>query len=526
MGKCCTIPTKYIVASEVYKSNDYEGALEWIRSQRSGRENVGYMFHGPIRLRFDGGWFVAVICIGEESDDGTCDCDIQPEVYDCTETDDPGFCYYLAGIPGLGVFEEGGNCDCGGSGGEDQANTSQGCDKCADTFAPCELGCPDVCSCCWAYPPPLGAEGVACSDAFLVLNHNDIMEHYPEILQDKYCQAPAAALIINPNSLLARLVKHLKDFYFINPDNVNVATFRGPEGECRIEVWARCSCEGCGSGPEPKIYAKEAPMQEPVPEFPAIRMGCACKEAECVTECYDAEDLNVDVVDEWQAREIFGEWTNKTGDSCTGDPCSVCWDCEWWEVDFAGRVCLSKDGERFQDGIYKEQSYSYATINEKEEITLPDECQIIDEWVNEGGYDQYARWRWARVELIENYWQNDPDWATEAKHYDSRVWTQNELQLWVCQQDGKWFDRTADMIVNPECLKSDPDIFCEGWRVADDGTIEECDSNIYDDPAEGLAYWTEVAEVPAFDSLTDCDESFEKFTCPDNGRKREVNPLP
>lgn len=307
MGKCCSIPRKYVVTSEVYESNDFEGAEEWIRSQRSGRENSGYMFHGPIRLRFDGGWYVAVICLGEEKDDGTCDCEIEPEIYDCTETDDPGFCYYLAGIPGLGSFDEGENCDCGGSGGDDQANTSQGCDKCGDTFAPCELGCPEECSCCWKIPPPETANGVACSDSFRVLGYDDIKENYPEILQNKYCQFPIAALEDDPDSVLGRLMKHLKDFHFIDPADVLIPSFRGPDGECRVELWARCSCEACGSGPKPKSYTKTSPSQL-VPEFPGIQQGCACQEEECKDECYTAEDLLVDVLDEWQAMQIGGTW--------------------------------------------------------------------------------------------------------------------------------------------------------------------------------------------------------------------------
>lgn len=538
MGKCCSIPKKYVVASEVYESNDFEGAEEWIRSQRSGRESTGYMFHGPIRLRFDGGWYVAVICLGEEKDDGTCDCDTDPEIYDCTETDDPGFCYYLAGIPGLGAFDEGENCDCGGSGGDDQANTSQGCDKCGDTFAPCELGCPEECSCCWKIPPAEGPEGVACSEFFQVIGYEDIKEHYPEILQNKYCQFPIAALQLQPDSTLGRLMKHLKDFHLINPGDVTFASFRGPDDECRVELWARCSCEGCGSGPKPKSYIKEPPKQL-VPEFPGIKMGCACKEAECAPECYDAEDLNVDVVDEWQALEIGGIWTNKTGDSCDGDPCSLCWDCDWWPVPPSGRLCTYEGDNGWPplprpDGTFTQATYGYATLGEKQlPVNFPvDGCVENQEWLDAGGYDQYARWRWGFIVVRGNYWNNNPDWATLEKHYDSRVIEYRLERLWVCEgKKAKWRDATADAFEDPDCFKTEPDVRCEGWRLNPDGTIEECDSD-----AEDLEYYTEVAEVPVAPPLPECDEKFETLDCPDTktlessysyeDEVRKENPLP
>jgi hypothetical protein len=286
MGRCCSIPKKYVVASEVYESNDFDGAEEWIRSQRSGRENVGFMFHGPIRLRFDGGWYVAVICLGEQAGDGTCNCDIQPEIYDCSETDDPGYCYYLAGIPGLGVFTPGGDCDCDESGGDGQANTDGGCDKCGGTFEDCELGCSESgCSCCYEEPPPPTADGAACSLRFMVLSQGDIEEQYPEIQSGKNCDPVAA----EENTPLANMIEDLVS-RGIKRDSITIASFRQPE--CRIEVWGECDC---GEG-----------------------VDC---EGPCEDMCYDSEVLSVDVFDQWQADQIGVEWKELSEDGGCPDAC-------------------------------------------------------------------------------------------------------------------------------------------------------------------------------------------------------------
>ena len=346
LGRCCSIPKKYVVDEEVFESNDFETAQEWIRSQRSGREEVGYLFHGPIRLRFDGGWYVAVICLGEQSDDGTCDCDIQPEIYDCSETDDPGYCYYLAGIPGLGVFTPGGDCDCDESGGEGQANTSQGCDKCGDTFRDCELGCGENgCSCCWEPPPPAGADGVVCTKRFRLLSYEGIKQDWPEILQQGDCNNPNA----DPNSAWGRLVEYCSEALNVERDSIRIARMRDSSEPCRIEVWGECSCLSqanmqpdtqCGAPQKPKIYAKGSGG-----DF-SVEQGCECSDS-CKDDCHDKDTLSVDVLDQWQAEQIGGEW--KDGE-CPRACCPDETDCDE-SVLVPKRDEIYEYDENFVDGV-------------------------------------------------------------------------------------------------------------------------------------------------------------------------------
>ena len=331
-GKCCAIPTDYIVDSEVFPSNEFDEAEEWIKSQRSGRENVGFLFHGPIRLRFDGGWFVAVICVGKLQDDGSCECNEygDPESYTCEETDDPGYCYYLSGIPGLGVFTEGGDCDCGGSesGDGEQANGSQGgCDKCSESFEPCEIGCSETgCGCCYEEPPPPGADGVACSKRFMIVDYDTIQTDYPEILQDKNC--PGGSFTAEENTVLGDLIAHLVEEQNIEADSIKVASFRGGDG-CRVEIWGKCSCASlandglatCQGGPVPTVWAEAGGATGNDPDFPGISNSCTCEETCPPDKCYDAEALDVDVFDQWQAEQIGVEWKDPSVDGECPEAC-------------------------------------------------------------------------------------------------------------------------------------------------------------------------------------------------------------
>lgn len=245
------------------------------------------MFHGPFRLRFDGGWYVAVICIGSESDDGGCDCEAsEGDFYNCEETDDPGYCHYLAGIPGLGVFTEGGDCDCGAS--EDETSSS-GCDKCSGTFEACEIGCTESgCGCCYKDPPPPGADGVGCSKRFMLVGYETLQQEYPEILTSKECQNGEQ----EENTVFGDLIEDLAS-KGIARNSITVAAFRKPL--CRVEIWGEC--EECPPGDVP------------------------CTLGDCDSKCYDAESLDLDVFDEWQANEIGAEW--KEGE-CPGaclEPC-------------------------------------------------------------------------------------------------------------------------------------------------------------------------------------------------------------
>ena len=287
VGKCCAIPTDYIVASEIYPSNEFDEAEAWIRSQRNGREGVGFLFHGPIRLRFDGGWFVAVICVGKLQDDGTCECNEynDPDSYTCEETDDPGYCYYLSGIPGLGVFTENSGCNCNGSGsGEDG---EEPCDDCSGTFEECEIGCTESgCGCCYEEAPPATEDGVACSKRFMVLDNTAIQELYPEIVQDTDCTRPEEA---KDGSVLQRMVDDLVNNKNILRTSINVASFRD---ECRIEVWGECDCS------------------------PEVNCDGPCEE-----QCYDKDAVGVDFFDEWQAGQLGMEWKSKDVDGECPEAC-------------------------------------------------------------------------------------------------------------------------------------------------------------------------------------------------------------
>ena len=291
-GKCCAIPTDYIVTSEIFPSNQFDEAEGWIRSQRNGREGVGFLFHGPIRLRFDGGWFVAVVCVGKLQEDGTCECNDadDPDSYTCEETRDPGYCYYLSGIPGLGVFTENSGCNCNNT--EDE-----NCNDCSGTFQECEIGCTESgCGCCYEPRPPATEDGVACSKRFMVLSYADIQEQYPEIVQDTDCHQPDKAA---DGSVLQRMVNDLVDQKDVLRNSIKVANMRDDNEPCRIEVWAECDC------------TPEASCEGP----------CVKK------ECYDKAVVQVDVFDEWQANQLGMEWKDPAIEGNCPDACSKGYAC-------------------------------------------------------------------------------------------------------------------------------------------------------------------------------------------------------
>ena len=502
-GKCCAIPTDYIVDSEIFPTNQFDEAEEWIRSQRNGRENVGFLFHGPIRLRFDGGWFVAVICVGKLQDDGTCECNEygDPESYTCEETDDPGYCYYLSGIPGLGVFTEGGDCDCGGSesGDGEQANGSQGgCDKCSDSFEPCEIGCSETgCSCCYEEPPPPGADGVACSKRFMVVSYETIQTDYPEILQDKNCAG--GSFTAEENTVLGDLIAHLVEEQNIEADSIKVASFRGGDG-CRVEIWGECSCgtlanDGlatCQGGPIPTVWAEAGGATGNDPDFPGISNSCTCKKTCPPDKCYDAKALNVDVFDEWQAGQVGMEWKDE---SCP-TACSLCNECNWKNGDpdwINDRVpCVYQDGDYDLAERDAGQLFYMTRGGQDPNAGLDADCQFNQEWIDAGGYDQYRLWRWVREgqQLQKRDFDALDGDCPGTGNDDVRGFERSRARLWVCENDPEGGviakDITDDVIANPECLET-LRVFCDGEKISRTGNgCYQCD-----DDTEPLSYWTE-----------------------------------
>ena len=305
MGRCCAIPRKYLIREEIYPV--YEDSLDWIRTQRQGRENTGIMFVGPVLLR-DGQWYAAEICMSpnnpdEDGGDGICDCkDVNdPDAYVCADTDDEEYCYLDVGIPGTGKWQVNKSCN----------------EACTNAFNECEFGCSD-CNCCYEEPPPPGPDGIACSYSVRLLTYGALKDNYPEILTDAFCQAGglAAELAreggsgIREDSVLVRLMEYVIGLGF-EPADIFFASFRSADpNECRVELWGMCSCESCGpDGPIPKFLRPTGNMEAGDGFGGDVEQMCACQQKECDKFCYDAEELGVDIVDEWQAQQIGAiEW--------------------------------------------------------------------------------------------------------------------------------------------------------------------------------------------------------------------------
>ena len=298
-SRCCAIPRKYLIREEVYP--DYDDSLDWIRSQRQGRENTGIMFVGPVLLR-DGQWYAAEVCMSPNNPDagggdGICDCIdlLNPDAYTCVEDVSPEVCYLDVGIPGTGKWKAGDTCE--------ETN-------CSEDRSPCESGCSD-CNCCYKDAPPAGQDGVACTNARLLLDYGQLKENYPEVLTDGRCGlggfAPTAQGS-DPNSVLSQLMLYVVSLGY-DPIDVWFASFRptaSEPDECRVELWGQCACtiDPCEGGELVSI-----PKSNDVGGFaPDVRQKCSCEDDECVEECKTADDLGVDVLDEWQAGQIRGRW--------------------------------------------------------------------------------------------------------------------------------------------------------------------------------------------------------------------------
>ena len=165
LGSCCAIDRKYVIAEETYPENEYDEMKDWVRSQRQGREGVGLIFVGPVQLRTKE-WYGAVVCMGNE-EGGGCDCANIEDGWVCTEGVDALSCYLDGGVPGTGVFTEGGNCD----------------EPCENPLLDCQVGC-EGCGCCAEEAPPAEKEKVTVtlSEEQLAESSTMFVEHVNEDL--------------------------------------------------------------------------------------------------------------------------------------------------------------------------------------------------------------------------------------------------------------------------------------------------------------------------------------------------------
>jgi hypothetical protein len=324
MGKCCSIPKEYVIIDETYGPTEFEDMKDWVRSQREGREGVGLIFVGPVELR-NGDWYGAVVCMGEEAGGG-CDCSDIEDGWQCSEGIDPLSCYLDAGVPGTGIFEEGGNCE------EDEDNPA-----CTNPFKDCEVGC-NGCNCCAQQAPTPGPDGVACSLFRMVVPWEILSYHYGEYIHDPDCQ----------DGKMGELFDYLATRGF-ERDGLKVATFRTNDEpkDCRVEIWtippADANCPPLGAGcPDVCFDGDEDPAWPGITAIPCCPLnGCP------PLKCFKPDDIEVDVMDEWQAGQIGGEWKDPAID---GDCPQACW--------ILGACCTQIAG--IQDGEFHFNSLSDA----------------------------------------------------------------------------------------------------------------------------------------------------------------------
>jgi len=272
---------------------------DWIRSQRQGREGVGLIFIGPIELR-NGDWYGAVVCMGSD-DGGLCDCADMEDGWQCTEGIDALTCYLDAGVPGTGIFEEGGNCE------ENEDNPA-----CPNPFLDCETGC-EGCNCCAAEAPPPGPDGVACSKLHRIVPWSVLSYQYGEYIHDPDC----------PDGKMQELFDYLETRGF-DRDGLRVSTFRTNDDpkDCKVEIWGElppCDGELC---PTVSFDGNEDDAWPGITAVPSCSVD-ACPELRCL----EASDLEVDVLDEWQAGQVDGIWKDPAVDGPCPDACSSGYAC-------------------------------------------------------------------------------------------------------------------------------------------------------------------------------------------------------
>ncbi|MBL6910385.1 MAG: hypothetical protein ISR34_08185 [Pirellulales bacterium] len=292
LGSCCAIDRKYVIAEETYPENEYDEMKDWVRSQRQGREGVGLIFVGPVQLRTKE-WYGAVVCMGNE-EGGGCDCANIEDGWVCTEGVDALSCYLDGGVPGTGVFTEGGNCD----------------EPCENPLLDCQVGC-EGCGCCASEAPPAGPDGVACTKWRQIVPYEILEHHYGEALTDPEC----------PNGKMGEIMDYLATRGF-DRQGLAIATFRTSDGDnCKVEIWGKPpSCEG--------ESCPTVGQADEDPNWPGITAVPDCSPDACpVLQCVEASDIDVPVMDEWQASQIGGEWKDPAIEGNCPDACSKGYAC-------------------------------------------------------------------------------------------------------------------------------------------------------------------------------------------------------
>ena len=471
------------------------------------------MFHGPIRLRFDGGWFVAVICLGEELGDGTCDCNLDKEKFICSDGVDEGFCYYLAGIPGLGWFTPDAECECVGS-----ASSDESCLDCnPEVLEDCEVGC-SKCSCCFneEIPEP-GEDGTVCSPLFRLLSYDAIKTYYPEILQDKNCgmiYAPDAPDGYSPWNDMVRA------FYKgggIDPDTIKIIPFRDPDEPCRVEVWGACSCSseaGQPSGGPPDCgprlhYQKGSPGGDPTVDISGLENGCQCQpEGSSCVFCYNAEKLDVEVLDEWQA-SFLGLWRPTTPE--TECPLGCFPPCDYSVL--PPEVPYTQNSTSDASGV--SLNVADTSYERTKEAPPPDSFEWNPDW-NEDGLIKELVWYKAEVFSNAAYFDSgDPETGASHCVKYTLVACKRELQVWE--------DVTKDAITGKPGLVT---VAAEDYPVGNitDWGLTVITNFITDigTVIEGCSQMPEVQDMPWYDvGQMEFPISYEEPI-----RKVEENPLP
>ena len=143
-GSCCGINPAYV--QQEYRDESESEVEDWLRSQEQGRENVGFIFHGPVYLEDTDEFYGALICLGQENDQGKCDCQEMKTglAFVCIDGVTPEQCGNTSDalmVPGTQSYTPDGEC----STQDGDVSEYNGCDGLID---PCELGCPQCIGIC------------------------------------------------------------------------------------------------------------------------------------------------------------------------------------------------------------------------------------------------------------------------------------------------------------------------------------------------------------------------------------------
>ena len=131
----------------------------------------------------------------------------------------------------------------------------------------------------------------------IIVPWNVLSYHYGEYIHDPECE----------EGKMKELFDYLVTRGF-EPDSFKVATFRTNDDpkDCKVEIWGElpgCDGETC---PEVSFNGDEDPA------WPGITAVPNCSPQACpILRCFKPEDIEVDVMDQWQAEQIGGTWSDE-----------------------------------------------------------------------------------------------------------------------------------------------------------------------------------------------------------------------